>query len=406
MVASPAARPDAIRRHNLALVLGHIHLDGALTRAELTQRLKVSRSTMGALVADLIDLGLVAEVVPTGGSSVGRPSHVVGPHDGGPFVAAVDVDVTHVITAAVGIGGDILARHVMTSGADVSSPETVADRVVSEVARVSKDTGRSHRPLAIGVSVPGTVDRFTGQVKVAPNLDWHDVAFGAMLAERLPESARVVVGNDADLAVLAEHRRGAARGFDDVVYLLGRVGVGAGIIVNGIPLRGYDGHAGEIGHNVLDPSGPPCHCGKNGCTETFVGEGALLTMAGRELPPTDEVVAEVFAAARGGDSTALAAVRGIADPLGRAIGNLVNTLNPQRVLMGGTLSLVLDLARPEIQASLEHNALDAPAQSVELIQPAFGADSPLIGAAEIAFATLLNDPLGASVERYSMAIRT
>ncbi|MGI8677325.1 MAG: ROK family protein [Jatrophihabitans sp.] len=395
MVASPAARPDAIRRHNLALVLGHIHLDGALTRAELTQRLKVSRSTMGALVADLIELGLVAEVVPTGGSSVGRPSHVVGPHDAGPFVVAVDIDVTHVVTAAVGIGGDVLARHVMTPVENSGSPAAVADLVVEAVARVSADTGRSQRPLAIGVSVPGTVDRSSGQVKVAPNLDWHDVAFGALLAERLPERARVVVGNDADLAVLAEHRRGTARGFDDVVYLLGRVGVGAGIIVNGNPLRGHDGHAGEIGHNVLDPAGPRCHCGKNGCTETFVGEGALLTRAGRALPPTDEVVAEVFAAACAGDATALAAVRGIAEPLGRAIGNLVNTLNPQRVLMGGTLSLVLDLAGPEIRASLEHNALEAPARSVELIQPAFGSDSPLVGAAEIAFAALLDDPLGA-----------
>ena len=91
---SPAARPDAIRRHNLALILGHVHRDGELTRAELTQRLGVSRSTIGALVSDLMRLGLVEERVPTGGSRVGRPSYLVGPHTNGPFVVAVDVDVT------------------------------------------------------------------------------------------------------------------------------------------------------------------------------------------------------------------------------------------------------------------------------------------------------------------------
>lgn len=396
MVVSPAARPDAIRRHNLSLVLGHIHRDGAITRAELTQRLKVSRSTMGALVADLIGLGLVAEVVPSGGSSVGRPSHVVGPHERGPFVVAVDVDVTHVVTAAIGIGGDVLVRHVVATGADASAPGETARIVVESVAHVAHEIGRGCGPQAVGVSVPGTVDRYTGNVTVAPNLDWHDEAFGALLADLLPAGTRVVVGNDADLAVLAEHLRGAARGFDDVVYLLGRVGVGAGIIVNGSPLRGYDGHAGEIGHNVIDPSGPPCHCGKHGCTETYVGEGALLALAGRPLPPTDEVVAEVFAEARAGDATALAAVRGVAEPLGRAIGILVNTLNPQGVVLGGSLSQVLDLARDEIQASLEHHALDGPVGSVELIQPAFGADSPLLGAAEIAFAALLADPLAAA----------
>jgi len=94
MTASPAARPDAIRRHNLALILGHVHRDGALTRAELTQRLGVSRSTVGALVADLIELKLVEESVPSGGEGVGRPSHVVGPHPHGPYVLAIDVNVT------------------------------------------------------------------------------------------------------------------------------------------------------------------------------------------------------------------------------------------------------------------------------------------------------------------------
>src|ERR1700749_3715298 len=96
-----ATRPDAIRRHNLSVMLGHVHHDGALTRAQLTQRLGVSRSTVGALVADLTRLGLVEERVPTGGDRVGRPSYVVGPHPSGPFVVAVDVDVTQVTSAAV-----------------------------------------------------------------------------------------------------------------------------------------------------------------------------------------------------------------------------------------------------------------------------------------------------------------
>src|SRR5581483_4453336 len=106
-------------------------------------------------------------------------------------------------------------------------------------------------PIAVGVSVPGTVDRYTGRVAVAPNLEWHDVSFGATLAELLPRDMHVAVANDADLAVLAEHRRGGLRGMDDVVFLLGRIGVGAGIITDGRPLRGRDGFAGEIGHNMV-----------------------------------------------------------------------------------------------------------------------------------------------------------
>jgi predicted NBD/HSP70 family sugar kinase len=392
-MSAPAARPDAIRRHNLALVLDHIHRDGALTRAELTQRLAVSRSTMGALVADLIELGLVDEIVPSGGSGVGRPSHVVGPHSAGPYVVAVDIDVTQVVTAAVGIGGTVLARNVVMTGEEMSAPDDVAGIVIESIRQVSELTGRVLPPLGIGVSVPGTVDRFTGRVANAPNLDWHDVAFGTILARRLPGGVTVTVANDADLAVLAEHRRGSARGIQDVVFLLGRVGVGAGIITNGRPLRGHDGYAGEIGHTVVDATGPACHCGKHGCVETYIGEGALLRLAGRPQPPTDAATAAVFADARRSDATALAAVRGVAESLGRAIASLVNTLNPQLVMLGGYLSELLDLARPEVELALREYALEAPGHTVQLVHPTFGGDSALLGAAELAFAELLADPL-------------
>lgn len=389
-------RPDAIRRHNLAVMLAHLHRDGAMTRAQLTQRLGVSRSTVGALVADLTSLGLVQEDVPSGGAGVGRPSHVVALRPDGPFVVAVDVDVQHVTIAAVGLGGHVLMREVIPTGSTSGTPRIVARLTVDAVERL-RESGCTGSVLAgVGVSIPGTVDHRTGRVGVAPNLGWHDEAFGSLLAEMVPAGLPVAVGNDADLAVLAEHRRGSARDCEDVVFLMGRVGVGAGIIVGGEPLRGHDGHAGEIGHNVVDVSGPPCHCGKNGCVETYIGDGALLSLAGRNLPPSDEAVAAVFADARVGDGTALAAVRGVAEPLGRAIATLVNTLNPERVLLGGSLSDLLDLARAEIEKSLERYALESQRGSIQLLQPAFGSDSALLGAAEVGFAALLADPLAAA----------
>lgn len=377
-------------------MLAHVHRDGALTRAQLTQRLGVSRSTVGALVADLTQLGLVQEVVPTGGAGVGRPSHVVTPHAGGPFVVAVDIDVAHVTVAAVGLGGTVLAREVMVTTPEENTPEIIAKLVGSALPRLRSAGCPTSKAAGIGVSVPGAVDRYTGNVGVAPNLGWHDAEVGALLAAAAPPGLPVVVGNDADLAVLAEHQRGSARGCDDVVYLMGRVGVGAGIIVNGVPLRGHDGHAGEIGHNVVDASGPPCHCGNNGCVETYVGERALLALAGRRVPPTDEATAAVFADARAGDPVALAAARGVAEPLGRAIASLVNVLNPHRVLLGGFLSEVLDIARPELQRALDRFALHAHVHTVQLAQPRFGRDSALLGAAEVAFTSLLADPVTAS----------
>ena len=384
-----AARPDAIRRHNLALILGHVHRDGFLTRAELTQRLGVSRSTIGALVADLIELGLVEESVPTGGDRVGRPSHVVGPREDGPYVVAVDVDVTHVTSAAIALGGLALSRFTVPTGPDPVSPEHVADLVASSVDELHRLLGRPGS--GVGVSVPGTVDKHTGTVGVAPNLGWHEARLGDLLAARLGPGVPIAVGNDADLSLLAELSRGSARGCRDAVCLIGRIGVGAGVLVNGQPVTGRDGRAGEVGHNVVSPDGPPCHCGKHGCLETMIGDEALLRLAGRDVEPTEQNVAALLDDARAGDQTALSAVRSIAGWLGQALGNLVNTLNPQRVILGGSLSAVLELARVDVEKALEHYAFD-PGHPVELVLPQLGADSALLGAAELAFADLLDDP--------------
>jgi predicted NBD/HSP70 family sugar kinase len=382
-----------MRRHNLALILNEVHGDGPLTRAELTARLGLSRSTVGALVADLAELGLVEESVPSGGTRAGRPSHVVGPHPSGPFVVAVDIDLAHLTTAAVGVGGLLLARHVIDSD-EPSTPETVARQIVESVPVLCELSGLPGPPVSIGVSVPGTVDRRNGTVGFAPNLGWRNAEFGAMLTEFVSSHVPVVIGNDADLAVLAEHRRGSGRGCDDLVYLMGRTGVGAGIMMNGVPLRGHDGHAGEIGHNVVDSSGPECHCGKHGCLETLVGDSALLRLAGLPHGHSDHESDHVFGAARNGDERAMAAVRQVAASLGQVVAGLVNTLNPERVVLGGTFAEVLDLARAEVETALAEHVLDAPGETVLLCRPALGEDSALLGAAEVAFASLLADPLG------------
>jgi predicted NBD/HSP70 family sugar kinase len=391
--SQPAARPDAIRRHNLGLLLSQVHLDGALTRAELTQRLGLSRSTIGALVADLTDLGLVEESVPSGGARAGRPSHVVGPHPDAPYAIAVDVDIAHVTVAAVGIGGRVLERLDVPLDPAPAAPQVVARHIVESLPKLHMAVGGTGCPVGIGVSIPGTVDRRTGTVGFAPNLQWRNEKFGAMLAELASPALPVTIGNDADFSVLAEHTRGSGRGFDDVVFVIGRVGVGAGIIVNGSPLRGHDGHAGEIGHNVVDVSGPRCHCGKRGCLETLIGESALLKLAGRRQAPTAARVQAVIADAQAGQERAAAAVRAVAESLGRGLATMVNLLNPQRVILGGSLADVLAFAHAEVSKALDSYAMDAPGQTVQLCQPALGVDSALLGAAEVAFARLMADPL-------------
>jgi predicted NBD/HSP70 family sugar kinase len=218
-----------------------------------------------------------------------------------------------------------------------------------------------------------------------------------MLTALLPPNLPVSLANDADLGVLAEHLRGAATDAADVVYLNGKVGVGAGIIIDGRPLGGVGGLAGEIGHTVLDPAGPPCHCGGRGCVENYIGETAILHLAGRSGAPTAESTAAVMAAAESGEPAALQGVNRVADSLGSVLANLVNMLNPRVIVLGGALRDVFRVARDQVMAALDLQAMNAARRMVEIRISGLEGDSSLVGAGELALRPLLADPSAVAV---------
>ncbi|HEX8081669.1 MAG TPA: ROK family transcriptional regulator [Jatrophihabitans sp.] len=387
-----AVRPEEIRRHNLSRLLRSIHQHGELTRADLTAAMGLNRSTIGALVSDLVALGLVTEFVPSGGDRAGRPSHLVAPRPDGPYVLAVDVAVERIVTAAVGLGGTVHERRdTPIDGAD-RLPRAVVGQIVADAAWLADRLPGSQGPVGVGVSIPGTVRRRDGFVEHAPNLDWRAVPFAELLAARMPNQLDVQAGNDADLGAVAEHQRGVAIGYDHMVYLNGSVGVGSGIIAEGNQLHGVGGYAGEIGHMTINPDGPPCHCGSTGCIETYIGEHALLRAAGVTDRHGPQAVAAVFEAAATGEERAAAAVRTVALWLGRSLANVVNCFNPQAIVVGGSLAEVVRLDRATVEGELDRRAMAAARAGVQVLLPGLDQDSALIGAAELAFQTLLTSP--------------
>lgn len=387
-----AVRPEEIRRLNLSLLLRHIHQHGELTRAELTAATGLNRSTIGALVSDLVGLGLVTEYVPSGRDRAGRPSHLVAPRPDGPYVLAVDVAVERVITATVGLGGVIHERRLVAiDGAD-RRPEAVVKRIVADAQWLGRRRPGGARPVGVGVSIPGTVRERDGFVEHAPNLNWRAVPFAQLLSAELSQPVDVVIGNDADLGAVAEHQRGAAIGYDHLVYLNGSVGVGGGIISEGIQLHGIGGYAGEIGHMTINPDGPPCHCGSTGCIETYIGEHALLRAAGVTDRHGPRAVDAVFIDAAAGDASACRAVQTVAVWLGRSLANIVNVFNPQAIVVGGSLAEVVRLERSTVETELDRRAMAASRAGVKLLLPGLGQESALVGAAELAFTGLLDAP--------------
>lgn len=380
---------DELRRHNLAAVLERVHLTGPVSRSELTARTGLNRSTIAHLVAELTELGLVEEGPAEVITGPGRPSPVVRARPQGAVVLAVELAVDSVAVGTMGLGGWVYNRlHVARPRGRFSPEETVQD-----VARLAGPLLASlpvSRVLAgVGVGVVGVVRRSDGFVHVAPNLGWRDVSLAALLADELGLGVPVSVANEADLGALGEHRRGP-HGAGNILYVSGEVGIGTGTIAGGEPLLGAAGYAGEAGHMLVNPGGRVCRCGAHGCWETEAGEEALLRRARLErvANPVDVLVERATA----GDGITLVALTETAWWLGVGIGNLVNLLNPEVVVLGGLYERLHPWLAEPLQESVGGRALAPHRDQVRVVPSALGEDAVLHGAAELVLSQVVADP--------------
>ena len=393
--ASGARGQEVVRRANRSAVLSHVHVAGPTSRAELTARLALNRSTIGDLTAELVSLGLVTEEQPEAGAGrparrTGRPSHVVRPRsDVAALTVALEVD--RITVALVGLGGVVIRRSSRRHRPGQHDVRHVVDAVTRQVAELLEPGGYA-RCVGAGVSVPGVVRRTDALVRFAPNLGWVDEPFSELLASAL--GMTVVADNDATLGVAAEHLRGAAVGIEDVAYVRSDVGIGGGLISGGQLLHGAQGGTGEVGHLLVDSSGLKCRCGATGCWETKVGVDRLLTTAGRLPGGGSHAVEEVLEAAAAGDDRCAKAVDEVAYWTGIGLANVVTAFDPRVIVVAGVLDQVWR-ARPDVvRDGISHSSRIAMLDAVEVRSAGLGEDSPLIGAAELALAPLLANPTG------------
>ncbi|KQV63270.1 hypothetical protein ASC64_16795 [Nocardioides sp. Root122] len=382
---------EAVRRHNLGTLLRHVHGAGQISRAELTSLMGLNRSTIAGLVGELESLGISERAMPADGprQGAGRPSAGVRIAAEGPFVIAVDLGVDRAVVARVGLGGRVLERAQAPVHSDGEAWQ-VGAAVAALIRRVVEGAPAAAPLVGIGISVPGLVRRNDGLIRLAPNLEWHDVSFGGIVLAALGLDVPVSLANDADLGALAEHIRGAGVGIDDLIYVSGNVGVGAGVITGGVRLEGAGGYAGEVGHLRFNPQGRPCHCGNRGCWETEVGGHAIaeaISCPPDKVAQLDEVLE--------GYTTPTPELRATGTALGHGLASIVNTFNPRLIVLGGYFRSLYPLVRGEVNAGLADRALPAPLESVTLALPGLGSDSALLGAAEIALEPLFVDPVAA-----------
>lgn len=391
-LAAVGQRSETVRRANLSAIVRELHDGGPLSRSDLVGRTGLTRSAIRGLIGEFVTAGLVGEERAAPLGTPGRPSPLVRLNPTRVVVLALEIAVDSVAVAIVGLGGEVLKRlRVDRPRGHTSVDEIVAD-LAGLVATVRARGPATNAPIGTGVAIVGMVRRTDGFVSMAPNLGWTDVPLGSRLARALDTDGPIAVANEADLGALAELRRGAARGHDNIVFISGEVGVGGGIIVDGRPLTGVAGYGGEVGHLPVNPNGTPCRCGSSGCWETEIGERALLRLAGHPPDGGRSEVEAVLREARAGSLPALGALDGVGRWLGVGLAGLVNVLNPQLIVLGGMFGRIHPYVTAAVRAELDRRALPAASQLVRIVPAMLGVDASLIGAAELAFEPLLIDP--------------
>jgi predicted NBD/HSP70 family sugar kinase len=402
--AAPLQRPAdgaAMRSHNFGLVLRQLMRDEMVneaeqSRADLARVTGLARSTVSTIVSALIDSGLISEG-PVSVSRGGRP----------PIALRVERDRKHLVGVELGashatvVRTDLLGALQAQASADhpvQSDPAGAMALVARLVAEVCPPALRG-RVLGVGLAVPSPLDPARPGLlsdRILPA--WAGVRPGDRLVDLL--GLPVFIENDANLGVLAESWWGSGVGLDDFAYIKVATGVGAGLFINGGIYRGASGLAGEIGHTAIDPAGPRCRCGLNGCLEAMIGSGALSERARQRLAahPDSRLVADgldlpqLIAAAQDDDSLAAPLIAEAGQHLGVAIANLLNLLNPGVVVLGGTLATAGEtLLRPLRQAMARRSLFTSLASTQVRVSP-LGDHAIALGAAGLVLHEALEEP--------------
>lgn len=346
LASARVASSGTARDINRDIVLELIRLRQPVSRVALARSSGLQPSTVSDIVEQLLGEGWIREGALVRGAR-GRPSTMLTVNDS-LLMFALDIRPDRAILAVIDLAGRFLSRqNIMT----VSDPELSMRRIVENMRTLRLQyPGRQFE--GIGVSVPGRVDPVTQQLLLAPNLKWEGYDIRRALQQGL--ALQVEMDNDANACLLSESWSGRLNGVQHAVLVAVSEGVGTAILSNGQLLSGCNGLAGEFGHIQIDPSGPPCGCGQNGCWEMAASSRAAIRFFQERRGSRELIdIYTLLRLAEEGDEAAVYAVERQASAIGHGLRMIIAALSPEVILITGEITSVWERFGPLIQREVE-----------------------------------------------------
>lgn len=336
-----AANRDLMRAINRFKILHAIREHELISRVDIARATGLSQSSVTGITAALLEEGLLLEK-EAGESLGGRRPILLSLNPDGGYAVGVYTSIYQVRVVLINLQAEILSSYTLPLRERNYTPDAIAEKIAGAIQACIWESNFSRgRISGIGVAIPGLVDSRTGLVRFLPNYRWENVNLRDMIRDRIDHPT--YIENSANTLALAEQWFGQGRGVDDFILITLEHGVGMGVVINGRLYRGRKGVAGEFGHVTMDPDGPVCRCGKNGCLEAIVGNFGIMRDARtaaengewRSDKSENVTVDEIVRRARQGEPRLREIYARAGRVLGIGVSNLMEIFNPARIIISG-----------------------------------------------------------------------
>jgi predicted NBD/HSP70 family sugar kinase len=363
MMKNKTWNQHVVKKENKSLVLEVIRTHSPISRASIANDTGLNKGTVSSLVSDLLEDQLIYESGPGESSGGRRPVMLLFNQLAG-YAIGIDLGVNYLLGVLTDLEGNIVLEKLVQF--NHLSYEEIEIELFTMVDYLMESAPPSpYGIIGIGIGVPGTVSK-SGEILLAPNLGWKNIDLKSIMEDRydLP----VIIENEANAGAYGEKKFGVGKDFNQIVYISVGIGIGVGLILNDELYKGSNGFSGELGHMTIEVGGTKCRCGNEGCWELYASEQALVKSAENNgLSANKELTLEgLITLAEEGNVQAINLFNQIGDYLGVGINNIINTFNPQQVIIGNRMAFAQEWLTDPLNNRIRRQTLWFQQQDLEV----------------------------------------